>query len=106
MLRAVAISTGPPSSSSPDAVHPEPQSAPAAVPDDRVEASWDCRHARNEVLQAMVGVYIGFGSLAATASTGVGIAVSGALTGAAIGDVAMKSDAADHACRTGAYRPR
>ncbi len=65
--------------------------------------SWECTHARMELAQSIAGVYVGFGTIVATAETGPGMAVGMAITGLAIGDTIVRSDAADHACRTGKY---
>ncbi len=86
------------------------RSVPSAVPaspvpktDAGAGRTWECGHARLEHAQAIASVYVGFGTVIATAETGPGIAVGTAITALAIGDTIVKSDAADHACGTGRY---
>jgi len=58
-----------------------------------------------ELAQSIAGVYVGFGTIVATAETGPGMLVGTAITALAIGDTIVRSDAADHACKTGKYAP-
>ncbi|GAC1300381.1 MAG: hypothetical protein NVSMB19_06850 [Vulcanimicrobiaceae bacterium] len=72
-------------------------------PRPRAADSWECKHAITENGQAVLGVFAGFGTMAVTAETGLGLIVGAGLTLSAMGDVIAKGDAADHACRTGRY---
>jgi len=80
----------------PTPIHVSPEVQPSTD-------SWECKHARMELAQSIAGVYVGFGTIVATSETGPGMAVGIAITGLAIGDTIVRSDAADHACRTGKY---
>lgn len=85
-------------------VRPAP-TPPSAHERPRPADSWECSHARTELAQSIAGVYVGFGTMAATAETGAGMVVGAAITGLAVGDTIVKSDAADRACGTGRYGP-